>query len=90
LQDAVVEPYNATLSLCNGKIPKDDPAADMCILLDGNTLLDACYSKKSTPLSSDKGFLIASAMTGVTASLRFPGQVRPAASSITIFHVYNG
>ncbi|KAF0981267.1 hypothetical protein FDP41_012527 [Naegleria fowleri] len=73
VSDTVVEPYNATLS-----IHQLIENADQVFTLDNEALFDICT--KNLKLSSLSGFddlnkLVASVMSGVTCSLRFPGQL---------------
>mmetsp|Transcript_85303 Transcript_85303/g.160656 ORF Transcript_85303/g.160656 Transcript_85303/m.160656 type:complete len:450 (-) Transcript_85303:25-1374(-) len=70
--EAVVEPYNAMLSF--NKLLEH---AGICFLSDNEALYDICYRtmKMSTPTYGDLNSLVASAMSGVTACIRFPGQL---------------
>ncbi|XP_032897893.1 tubulin beta-1 chain [Amblyraja radiata] len=72
VSDTVVEPYNATLSI-HQLIENTD--ATFCI--DNEALYDICFRtlKLATPTYGDLNHLIAMTMSGVTTSLRFPGQL---------------
>eukprot|EP00816_Leptocylindrus_hargravesii_P001614 CAMPEP_0196803170 /NCGR_PEP_ID=MMETSP1362-20130617/2566_1 /TAXON_ID=163516 /ORGANISM="Leptocylindrus danicus, Strain CCMP1856" /LENGTH=445 /DNA_ID=CAMNT_0042174615 /DNA_START=89 /DNA_END=1426 /DNA_ORIENTATION=+ len=72
VSDTVVEPYNATLS-----IHQLVENADQCFALDNEALYDICFRtlKLKNPSYGDLNHLIATAMTGTTCSLRFPGQL---------------
>jgi tubulin beta len=72
VSDTVVEPYNATLS-----IHQLVENSDQCFALDNEALYDICMRtlKLPNPSYGDLNHLIASAITGTTCSLRFPGQL---------------
>ena len=72
VSDTVVEPYNATLS-----IHQLVENADQCFALDNEALYDICFRtlKLKNPSYGDLNTLIATAITGTTCSLRFPGQL---------------
>ena len=72
VSDAVVEPYNAILSV-NHLIEH----SDQVICLDNEALYDICYRtlKLLNPTYGDLNYLISAAMSGVSCSLRFPGQL---------------
>lgn len=72
VSDTVVEPYNATLSM-----HQLVESADECLILDNEALYDICFRtlKLSTPTFGDLNHLISAVMSGVTCSLRFPGQL---------------
>ncbi|KAG7592342.1 Tubulin/FtsZ C-terminal [Arabidopsis thaliana x Arabidopsis arenosa] len=72
VSDTVVEPYNATLS-----VHQLVENADECMVLDNEALYDICFRtlKLSTPSFGDLNHLISATMSGVTCSLRFPGQL---------------
>ncbi|KAF0983432.1 hypothetical protein FDP41_010497 [Naegleria fowleri] len=72
MSDAVVEPYNATLSL-----HQLIEAADEVFCLDNEALFDICTKtlKMPSPSFADLNSLVAGVMSGVTCSLRFPGQL---------------
>jgi tubulin beta len=68
--DTVVEPYNSIFSLSN--LVEN---SDGTFMVDNDSLLDICHRilEKSTPTYKDLNSLVAQTMTGVTASLRYPG-----------------
>ncbi|KAJ2159766.1 Tubulin beta-4 chain [Coemansia sp. RSA 552] len=70
--DAVVEPYNSVLSV-HHLIEN----SDMTFCLDNEALNRICESslKIKSPSHSDLNSLVAKVMSGVTTSLRFPGQL---------------
>lgn len=70
--DTVVEPYNATLSI-NQLVENSDEA--FCI--DNGALHNICQNtlKLSSPSYGDLNYLVSAVMSGVTTSLRFPGQL---------------
>ena len=72
VSDTVVEPYNCTLS-----VHQLVENADECMLLDNEALYDICFRtlKLTTPTFGDLNHLIAATISGVTCSLRFPGQL---------------
>jgi tubulin beta len=72
VSDTVVEPYNATLS--THQLVEN---ADCCFLVDNEALYDICLRtlKLTAPTFSDLNHLVSSAMAGITACLRFPGQL---------------
>jgi hypothetical protein len=72
VSDTVVEPYNATLSM-----HQLVESADECLILDNEALYDICFRtlKLTTPTFGDLNHLISAVMSGVTCSLRFPGQL---------------
>jgi len=72
VSEVVVEPYNATLSV-HQLIENAD--AVMCI--DNEALYDICFRtlKLQNPTYADLNSLVAQVMSGVTCSLRFPGQL---------------
>ena len=72
VSDTVVEPYNATLSM-----HQLVESADECMMLDNEALYDICFRtlKLVTPTFGDLNHLISAVMSGVTCSLRFPGQL---------------
>jgi tubulin beta len=72
VSDTVVEPYNATLS--THQLVEN---ADCSFLVDNEALYDICLRtlKLSAPTFSDLNHLVSSAMAGITACLRFPGQL---------------
>jgi tubulin beta len=72
VSDTVVEPYNATLS-ANQLIENCD--ASICI--DNEALYDICFRtlKLTSPTYGDLNLLVSEVMSGITTSLRFPGQL---------------
>ncbi|KAJ1925976.1 Tubulin beta chain (Beta tubulin), partial [Linderina pennispora] len=70
--DAVVEPYNSVLSI-HHLIEN----SDMTFCLDNQALGNICLNvmKKPLPTLGDLNSLVANVMSGVTTSLRFPGQL---------------
>lgn len=72
VSDTVVEPYNATLSV-HQLVENSD--ATFCI--DNEALYDICMRtlKLSNPSYGDLNHLVSAVMSGVSTSLRFPGQL---------------
>jgi len=72
VSDAVVEPYNATLSIHQ----LVENADEVCVI-DNEALYDICSKtlKLTTPSYGDLNHLVSTVMSGVTSSLRFPGQL---------------
>jgi tubulin beta len=72
VSDTVVEPYNATLSV-HQLVENSD--ATFCI--DNEALYDICKRtlKLSNPSYGDLNHLVSAVMSGVSTSLRFPGQL---------------
>jgi tubulin beta len=72
VSDTVVEPYNATLSM-NQLVENSD--ATFCI--DNEALYDICKGtlKLTNPSYGDLNHLVSAVMSGVSTSLRFPGQL---------------
>jgi len=72
VSDTVVEPYNATLSL--HQLVEN---ADAVFCIDNEALYDICNKtlKMATPEYTDLNKLVSTVMSGVTCSLRFPGQL---------------
>lgn len=72
VSDTVVEPYNATLSVHQLLENTDET---FCI--DNEALYDICFRtlKLTTPTYGDLNHLVCMTMSGVTTSLRFPGQL---------------
>ncbi|KAI8319512.1 tubulin-domain-containing protein [Martensiomyces pterosporus] len=70
--DTVVEPYNSVLSI-HHLIEN----SDMTFCLDNQALTKICLNsmKIKSPVHSDLNSLVAKVMSGVTTSLRFPGQL---------------
>ena len=72
VSDTVVEPYNAVLSV-HQLVENSDEG--FCI--DNEALYDICFRtlKLATPTYTDLNHLVSRVMSGVTCSLRFPGQL---------------
>ena len=72
VSDAVVEPYNCTLS--TNQLLEN---ADVVHMLDNEALYEICYRvlKLNTPTYGDLNHLLSAAITGATCCLRFPGQL---------------
>jgi len=72
VSDTVVEPYNATLS-----IHQLIESADEVFCIDNEALYDICHKtlRLSTPTYGDLNQLVSAVMSGITCSLRFPGQL---------------
>jgi tubulin beta len=72
VSDTVVEPYNATLSL--HQLVEN---ADEVMCIDNEALYDICHRTLKLPSPSyvDLNHLVSQVMSGITASLRFPGQL---------------
>merc|ERR1712032_681061 len=72
VSDTVVEPYNATLSI---HLLVD--STDEVQVIDNEALYDICFRtlKLTTPTYGDLNHLVSNVMSGVTCSLRFPGQL---------------
>jgi len=72
VSDTVVEPYNATLS-----VHQLVENADEVMCIDNEALYDICFRtlKLTTPSYGDLNHLVSAVMSGVTSSLRFPGQL---------------
>ncbi|XP_063104174.1 tubulin beta-1 chain isoform X2 [Cavia porcellus] len=72
VSDTVVEPYNAVLS-----IHQLIENADACFCIDNEALYDICFRtlKLTTPTYCDLNHLVSLTMSGITTSLRFPGQL---------------
>merc|ERR1712232_1000505 len=69
---AVVEPYNATLS-----VHRLVENADEVFCIDNEALYDICHKtlKLNAPTYGDLNHLVSQVMSGITCSLRFPGQL---------------
>jgi len=69
---AVVEPYNATLS-----VHQLVENTDETYCIDNEALYDICFRtlKLTTPTYGDLNHLVSATMSGVTTCLRFPGQL---------------
>ncbi|KAJ2146402.1 Tubulin beta-2 chain [Coemansia sp. RSA 678] len=72
VSDTVVEPYNATLS-----VHQLVENSDMAFCIDNEALYDICHKtlKNPNPAYDDLNALVSMVMSGVTTSLRFPGQL---------------
>ncbi|KAI5456856.1 tubulin beta chain [Mariannaea sp. PMI_226] len=72
VSDTVVEPYNATLS-----VHQLVENSDETFCIDNEALHDICLStlKLSSPSYGDLNQLVSLVMSGVSTSLRFPGQL---------------
>ncbi|KAJ5940780.1 Tubulin [Penicillium verrucosum] len=72
VSDTVVEPYNATLS-----VHQLVEHSDETFCIDNEALYDICMRtlKLSQPSYGDLNHLVSAVMSGVTTSLRFPGQL---------------
>ncbi|KAL4974711.1 tubulin beta-2 chain [Aspergillus desertorum] len=72
VSDTVVEPYNATLS-----VHQLVEHSDETFCLDNDALYDICMRtlKLSSPTYGDLNHLVSTVMSGITVSLRFPGQL---------------
>ncbi|OLY84800.1 Tubulin beta-4 chain [Smittium mucronatum] len=72
VSDTVVEPYNATLS-----VHQLVENSDMTFCIDNEALYDICFKtlKLKDPGYDDLNSLVSMVMSGVTTSLRFPGQL---------------
>ncbi|AEA38851.1 tubulin beta subunit (nucleomorph) [Cryptomonas paramecium] len=72
VSDTVVEPYNCTLS-----IHQLVENADEVFCIDNEALYDICFRtlKLTTPSYGDLNHLVSVVMSGITCSLRFPGQL---------------
>uniref|UniRef100_A0A8C2NIR7 Tubulin/FtsZ 2-layer sandwich domain-containing protein n=1 Tax=Capra hircus TaxID=9925 RepID=A0A8C2NIR7_CAPHI len=72
VSDTVVEPYNATLS-----VHQLVENTDETYCIDNEALYDICFRtlRLSTPTYGDLNHLVSLTMSGITTSLRFPGQL---------------
>lgn len=72
VSDTVVEPYNAMLSM---HLLVEN--SDIIQVVDNEALYDICFRtlKLTTPTYGDLNHLVSNVMSGVTCSLRFPGQL---------------
>jgi tubulin beta len=72
VSDTVTEPYNTVLSV-HHLIEN----VDEVMIMDNEALYDICFRtlKLSTPTFGDLNHLVSAVMSGVTCSLRFPGQL---------------
>ncbi|XP_015515021.1 tubulin beta-1 chain-like [Neodiprion pinetum] len=72
VSDTVVEPYNATLS-----VHQLVENTDETFCIDNEALYDICFRtlKLPSPTYCDLNHLVSLTMSGITTSLRFPGQL---------------
>ena len=72
VSNVIVEPYNTTLAL--HQLIEN---TDQCVVLDNEALYDICFRtlKLTQPTFGDLNHLVSAAMSGITCSLRFPGQL---------------
>jgi len=72
VSDTVVEPYNATLS-----VHQLVENSDETFCIDNEALYDICFRtlKLTSPTHGDLNQLVSVVMSGITTSLRFPGQL---------------
>eukprot|EP00211_Chloroparvula_japonica_P002186 CAMPEP_0119118818 /NCGR_PEP_ID=MMETSP1310-20130426/572_1 /TAXON_ID=464262 /ORGANISM="Genus nov. species nov., Strain RCC2339" /LENGTH=463 /DNA_ID=CAMNT_0007108213 /DNA_START=91 /DNA_END=1482 /DNA_ORIENTATION=+ len=72
VSDTVVEPYNAVLSM--HQLLEN---ADEVFCIDNEALYDICFKtlKLDNPTYGDLNKLVSQVMSGITCSLRFPGQL---------------
>ncbi|KAF9924819.1 hypothetical protein FBU30_005268 [Linnemannia zychae] len=72
VSDTVVEPYNATLS-----VHQLVENSDETFCIDNEALYDICFRtlKLNAPSYGDLNHLVSVVMSGITTSLRFPGQL---------------
>ena len=72
VSDTVVEPYNCTLS-----VHQLVENTDATFSIDNEALYDICFRtlKLSNPTYGDLNHLLSLTMSGITTSLRFPGQL---------------
>jgi len=72
VSDTVVEPYNATLS-----VHQLVENADEVMCIDNEALYNICQKtlKLTAPTYGDLNHLVSNVMSGITCSLRFPGQL---------------
>ena len=72
VSEVVVEPYNATLA-----IHQLIENTDQCMVIDNEALYDICFRtlKLSSPTYGDLNHLVSVVLSGLTSSLRFPGQL---------------
>eukprot|EP00929_Paragymnodinium_shiwhaense_P012106 TRINITY_DN1187_c0_g1_i1.p1 TRINITY_DN1187_c0_g1~~TRINITY_DN1187_c0_g1_i1.p1 ORF type:complete len:447 (-),score=89.88 TRINITY_DN1187_c0_g1_i1:30-1370(-) len=71
VSNVVVEPYNAVLSMHQMIENMEE-----CIVFDNHALYNVCKNtlKLATPTYGDLNHIVAQAMSGITCSMRFPGQ----------------
>ena len=72
VSDTVVEPYNAVLALHQLVLN-----SDACFCIDNEALYDICFRtlRLNTPTYGDLNHLVSLTMSGITTSLRLPGQL---------------
>jgi len=72
VSDCVVEPYNTVLSM--HELIEN---ADLVNVIDNEALYDICFwtLKLTTPTFADLNHLVGCVTTGITSSMRFPGQL---------------
>jgi tubulin beta len=72
VSDTVVEPYNCTLS-----VHQLVENSDFSFALDNEALYDICFRtlKLTTPTYGDLNHLVSAGLSGITCSIRFPGQL---------------
>ncbi|EFA09822.2 Tubulin beta-1 chain-like Protein [Tribolium castaneum] len=72
VSDTVVEPYNTVMSIHHLVENTDET-----YIIDNEALHDICFRtlKLSAPTLADLNHLISAAMSGITACIRFPGQL---------------
>ena len=85
VSDTVVEPYNATLSI---HLLVD--STDEVQVIDNEALYDICFRtlKLTTPTYGDLNHLVSAVMSGVTCSLRFPGQLNADLRKLARLHFF--
>ena len=81
VSDNVLEAYNATLA-----VKPLVKSADMGITFDNEALLSLCHQKLKVekPNYSDLNSLVSTAMCGITASTRFPGQLNASLRKVCV------
>merc|ERR1712224_889797 len=72
VSDTVVEPYNCTLS-----VHQLVENSDFSFALDNEALYDICFRtlELTTPTYGDLNHLVSAGLSGITCSIRFPGQL---------------
>merc|ERR1712094_34021 len=72
VSDTAVEPYNCTLS-----VHQLVENSDFSFALDNEALYDICFRtlKLTTPTYGDLNHLVSAGLSGITCSIRFPGQL---------------
>ena len=81
VSEVVVEPYNATLS-----VHQLIENADEVMCIDNEALYDICFRtlKLNNPNYSELNGLVSHVMSGITCSLRFPGQLNAALRKLAV------